>query len=184
MEATRDDPAFISIVVGTDGSKRAGKAVRQATHLARSTGARLEVVSAYRPVPEQRLREQRKDVPEKYRWMVNPRQDVDTILKGAVEEARGYGAHVSGHARETDPASARPRRRRGARGGSSRRRQQGNARGAPLPRERPEQGLSPRHVQRVDRRYGVGVGVRGPSALGLPAGVERWRKPREKAVVG
>jgi nucleotide-binding universal stress UspA family protein len=106
MEATRGDPAFTSIVVGTAGSKRAGKAVRQATHLARSTGARLEVVSAYRSVPEQRLREQRKDVPEKYRWMVNPRQDVDTILKGAVEETRGYGVHVSGHARETDPASA------------------------------------------------------------------------------
>jgi Universal stress protein family len=141
------------------------------------------VVSAYRSVPEQRLREQRKDVPEKYRWMVNPRQDVDTILKGAVEETRGYGVHVSGHARETDPASALLDVAEeleadllvvGNKG------MQGAHR---YHRERPEQGLSPRHVQRVDRRYGVGVGVRGPSALGLPAGVERWRKPREKAVV-
>ena len=106
MDATRDRSAFASIVVGTDGSERAGEAVRKATHLARSAGARLDVVSAYRPVPEQRLREQRKDVPEKYRWMVNPREEVDAILKEAVDEARGYGVGVSGHARETDPASA------------------------------------------------------------------------------
>lgn len=106
MEATRDHSAFVSIVVGTDGSERAGKAVRKATDLARSTGARLEVVSAYRPVPEQRLREQRKDVPEKYRWMVNPREEVDAILREAVDEARGDGVEASGQARETDPASA------------------------------------------------------------------------------
>lgn len=92
MEATRDHSAFVSIVVGTDGSERAGKAVRKATDLARSTGARLEVVSAYRPVPEQRLREQRKDVPEKYRWMVNPREEVDAILREAVDEARATGS--------------------------------------------------------------------------------------------
>ena len=106
MDATRDHPAFTSIVVGTDGSERAGKAVRKATHLARSADARLDVVSAYRPVPEQRLREQRKDVPEKVPVDGQPPRGSRRILKEAVDEARGYGVGVSGHARETDPASA------------------------------------------------------------------------------
>jgi nucleotide-binding universal stress UspA family protein len=41
---------YETIVVGTDGSERAGIAVRHATALARSTGATLHIVHAYRPV--------------------------------------------------------------------------------------------------------------------------------------
>ena len=43
---------FGSIVVGTDGSDTARQAVRQATELARSVGARIELVSAYEPVSD------------------------------------------------------------------------------------------------------------------------------------
>jgi nucleotide-binding universal stress UspA family protein len=39
-----------NIVVGTDGSARAGEAVEQALDLARRCGAELHVVSAYRPL--------------------------------------------------------------------------------------------------------------------------------------
>ena len=46
---------FKSIVVGTDGSDTATQAVRQAVDLARAVGATLELVSAYEPVPAQRL---------------------------------------------------------------------------------------------------------------------------------
>ena len=42
---------FERIVVGTDGSDTAAEAVRQATELARATGAKLDIVSAYEPVP-------------------------------------------------------------------------------------------------------------------------------------
>ena len=41
---------FSSIVVGTDGSETAGKAVLQATELARQVGASVSLVSAYEPV--------------------------------------------------------------------------------------------------------------------------------------
>lgn len=41
---------YTTIVVGTDGSERAGVAVRQATELAGLTGAALHVVHAYQPV--------------------------------------------------------------------------------------------------------------------------------------
>ena len=47
---------FRSIVVGTDGSDTATQAVRQAIELARSVGARIDLVSAYEPVSGQRLR--------------------------------------------------------------------------------------------------------------------------------
>ena len=48
---------FRSIVVGTDGSDTATQAVRQAVDLAGAVGAKLELVSAYAPVSEQRLSE-------------------------------------------------------------------------------------------------------------------------------
>jgi nucleotide-binding universal stress UspA family protein len=40
---------FQSIVVGTDGSETAQRAVEQAVELAGAVGARLEIVSAYEP---------------------------------------------------------------------------------------------------------------------------------------
>ena len=49
---------FDRIVVGTDGSETAAEAVRTAIELAKMTGARLEIVSAYEPVPQARLKEE------------------------------------------------------------------------------------------------------------------------------
>jgi nucleotide-binding universal stress UspA family protein len=54
---------FKSIVVGTDGSDTASQAVRQAVDLARAVGAKLEIVSAYEPVSDQRLAEERRQAP-------------------------------------------------------------------------------------------------------------------------
>ena len=47
-----------SIVVGTDGSDTARKAVQEAADLAAQVGATMEIVSAYAPVSNQRLREE------------------------------------------------------------------------------------------------------------------------------
>jgi len=55
---------FERIVVGTDGSETAAEAVRQATEIARLTGAALEIVSAFEPVPQTRLRDEAQAVPE------------------------------------------------------------------------------------------------------------------------
>ncbi len=54
---------FERIIVGTDGSETAAEAVRQATELARATGAKLDVVSAYEPVSRARLREESGEIP-------------------------------------------------------------------------------------------------------------------------
>ena len=96
-----------SIVVGTDGSDTAKEAVRQATELARAVGAAVLLVSAYEPVPESRLRQERTEVPEDVSWMVNPREDVQAVLDEEAERIKATGiAQVETYAREGDPADA------------------------------------------------------------------------------
>src|SRR3974390_268423 len=97
---------FKSMVVGTDGSETATKAVRQAIDLAASLGAKLELVSAYEPVPESRLKAERRDAPEDLQWAINPREDVNTRLEEAKEEARQAGVEANAYARQGDPADA------------------------------------------------------------------------------
>ena len=97
---------FKAIVVGTDGSQTATEAVRQAVELAKSLSAKLELVSAYEPVSDQRLREERTEVPDDVSWMVNPREDVDATLRDAAEVAKGAGVEVETYARQGDPADA------------------------------------------------------------------------------
>jgi nucleotide-binding universal stress UspA family protein len=99
-------PMFDSMVVGTDGSDTAKEAVRQATDLAKSIGATIHLVSAYEPVPEGRLREERQQVPDDLQWMVNPREDVASTLDEAAGAIREDGVVVETHAREGDPADA------------------------------------------------------------------------------
>ena len=97
---------FKSIVVGTDGSDTATQAVRQAVNMASAVGATVELVSAYAPVPEQRLRAERRDAPEDVQWAINPRQDVEASLSDAADIARAAGVSVNTHARQGDPADA------------------------------------------------------------------------------
>ena len=97
---------FTSIVVGTDGSETAGKAVLQATELARQVGASISLVSAYEPVANKRLRDERREVPKDLEWMVNPREDVEATLKEGAENVEGAGVKAATYAREGDPADA------------------------------------------------------------------------------
>ena len=96
-----------SIVVGTDGSDTAKEAVRQAATLAQAVGGRILLVSAYEPVPESRLRQERTELPTDVSWMVNPREDVQTVLDAEAERIRESGVNdVETFAREGDPADA------------------------------------------------------------------------------
>jgi nucleotide-binding universal stress UspA family protein len=97
---------FGSIVVGTDGSETAGEAVRQATDLAKAVGARIHLVSAFEPVGNQRLREERTQVPEDMQWMVNEREDVEATLRKAAESIQESGVEIETYARQGDPADA------------------------------------------------------------------------------
>jgi nucleotide-binding universal stress UspA family protein len=97
---------FERIVVGTDGSDTAAEAVRQATELARATEAKLEVVSAFDPVPADRLREEQAEVPGDIAYAVGPTEDVNVVLEAAAGGAKQAGVEVQTHAREGDPADA------------------------------------------------------------------------------
>src|SRR5437764_114381 len=97
---------FARIVVGTDGSETAKEAVRQAADLARKVGARLDVVTAYEPVPQSRLREERRDVPADLAHTVNPKEDVEGLLKEVESQVAKDGVAVATYARQGDPADA------------------------------------------------------------------------------
>jgi nucleotide-binding universal stress UspA family protein len=97
---------FKSIVVGTDGSETATQAVRQAVDLARALGAEIKLVSAYEPIPEQRLAEERRSVPADVQWAIGPREDVDSTLEAAAALARDASVAVEVYARQGDPADA------------------------------------------------------------------------------
>ena len=97
---------FQSIVVGTDGSETARKAVEEAIGLARALEASIELVSAFEPIAGQRLREESRQAPADLQWMVNPREDVDATLAEAAERIGEAGVESRVYAREGDPADA------------------------------------------------------------------------------
>ena len=97
---------FERILVGTDGSDTAAEAVRQATELARATGAKLDIVSAYQPISQGRLREESGEIPGDVAYAVGPKEDVNVILETAAGPAKEAGVEVGTHAREGDPADA------------------------------------------------------------------------------
>src|SRR3954454_13336950 len=97
---------FGSIVVGTDGAETAGEAGRQTMELAKAVGAKVNLVTAFQTVGNQRLREERQQVPDDAQWMVNEREDVEATLKAAAERAKEAGVEAQSFARQGDPADA------------------------------------------------------------------------------
>ena len=98
---------FGRILVGTDGSETAGEAVRQATELAKLSGARLDIVSAFEPIPQQRIRSESREAPGDVQYEIGPREDVNLTLENAGGDAKKSGVEeVQTHAREGDPADA------------------------------------------------------------------------------
>jgi nucleotide-binding universal stress UspA family protein len=96
---------FGSILVGTDGSDAAGVAVAHAVTMAVALGARLQIVSAYEPVPERGLRVARVHVPSDVQ--VNLRDEVIAMLDAARKDAEAAGvARVETFARLGDAADA------------------------------------------------------------------------------
>ena len=97
---------FATIVVGTDGSETAREAVRQAVELARRLGARLDIVSAYEPVPAGRLREEgRRSPATSSGWSTRARTSTRPCARRRrSREAAGVATET--YARQGDPADA------------------------------------------------------------------------------
>jgi nucleotide-binding universal stress UspA family protein len=94
-----------TIVVGSDGSDTAAVAVRNAAELAKSVGARLHVVSAYRPLSGVRVAGADAD-PERTDWAVTGTVNVDAVLDGVAGMTRAIGVEADCYARRGDPAEA------------------------------------------------------------------------------
>jgi nucleotide-binding universal stress UspA family protein len=96
-----------TVLVGTDGSDTAAAAVARAIEVARGLGARLQIVSAYEPVPEGRLRYEAPPAPSDLAWTVNLRDDVLALLESVDRDARAAGIEqVETFARVGDGADA------------------------------------------------------------------------------
>ena len=90
-----------SIVVGTDGSDTAAQALREACELAKTTGAKLHIVSAYVPLGGARVAGE-----DRGTWMVGPDVQVDAVLDEAAGSVHTRGVEVESYARKGDPADA------------------------------------------------------------------------------
>jgi nucleotide-binding universal stress UspA family protein len=97
---------FDRIVVGTDGSETATEAVRTAIELAKLSNAKLEIVSAYEPVPQSRLKDEEQGISGDVAYAVNPREDVQLVLDNAAAQAKKAKVDVVTHPREGEPADA------------------------------------------------------------------------------
>jgi nucleotide-binding universal stress UspA family protein len=93
-----------SIVVGTDGSERAGRAVEQAIRLASAFGAELHVVSGYAPLRGAHVAGAPEGATEVHAPL--PDSKVEAILGEAAAAVRAREVKVTTHAVEKDPADA------------------------------------------------------------------------------
>ena len=97
--------SFQSIVVGTDGSDTAKKAVERAAELAKQGGGELHIVMSAATVPEARLRSERAGVPDDVAHSVNPTEDTEADLREVASQYEG-DLKVHTHAKTGDPADA------------------------------------------------------------------------------
>ena len=97
---------FKSIVVGTDGSETADQAVKHAIELAKPLGATLHIVTGFLPVTPERVAREADKVPADMQWAVNPRDEIDAMLKRATDTADAAGVKTESYARQGDPADA------------------------------------------------------------------------------
>lgn len=97
--------AYGSIVVGTDGSDTAGRAVASAAELASADGARLVVVTAY--VPDDRASGDVSvdDVPADLRYVLTDRVQAEELAEGGRSVAKAAGvSRVTVQALPGDPS--------------------------------------------------------------------------------
>jgi nucleotide-binding universal stress UspA family protein len=95
---------FQSIVVGTDGSETATRAVERAGALAEQLRCPVHVVSAYEPVRDAELRHESEGAPADL--VFHAREEVDRVLERAAALFDGESLDVRLHARRGEAARA------------------------------------------------------------------------------
>lgn len=95
---------YSSIVVGTDGSDTAKRAVQEAIRLAALVGCRLHIVSAFEPVHGARIQGAPQAAAKV--WAPTPDAKVQAIVGEAVAEVHLHGVEAESHTLTGDPADA------------------------------------------------------------------------------
>ena len=95
---------YKSIVVGTDGSDRAGAAVREALALAKMSGAKLHAVHVIRPVSS--LGAEHVDPGLVVTANISMREDAERVGAALMVDAEREGVPVEVHLLDGDPADA------------------------------------------------------------------------------
>jgi nucleotide-binding universal stress UspA family protein len=86
-----------TIVVGTDGSETADRAVARATELASETGAVLHIVTAYKPTSIRKLQALRASLPDEFGSSLSADSEAQTIVDRAAARASKMGVKAKTH---------------------------------------------------------------------------------------
>jgi len=97
---------FQTIVVGTDGSPTAHRAVDAAIELARSQRATLHIVTVYRPLTEREIADRRRGLQPARRDEIDDATEARSVLDEVRTTATAAGIDAELHARLGDPGSA------------------------------------------------------------------------------
>lgn len=116
----RDSTGYSKVLVGTDGSPTAMRAVDMASSLASRLGAKTTIVCVYEPPSEQELEKYRSDpddpvaqwnvgkdvrgVPSEFKWRIAGTAQAEDILDRAAEHAAKAGLDAEVRAIEGSPA--------------------------------------------------------------------------------
>jgi nucleotide-binding universal stress UspA family protein len=92
-----------SILIATDGSDTARKAVDECAELAQKVGASVHVVTAYEPLHGARVAGKGPEVPS---WHVGSDSKAESVVDDACAALRIRGVEAEPHTREGDPAAA------------------------------------------------------------------------------
>ncbi|HWI21232.1 MAG TPA: universal stress protein [Baekduia sp.] len=97
---------FTSIVVGTDGSESADKALDEAIAIAQANGATLHVVTAFEPETLRRMERENEAeaIAAGMDWAYNARDEITARVTHAEELAKNAGVNVTPHTREGSAA--------------------------------------------------------------------------------
>jgi nucleotide-binding universal stress UspA family protein len=95
---------FGEVLVGTDGSDRANRAVDRAMELVSSTGDRLHIVTAYRPPSVQKLERARASAPAEVQWRISADNEAQAALRDAAKMANEAGVQAETYAEQGEPA--------------------------------------------------------------------------------
>lgn len=112
---------YRSILVGTDGSPTAMRAVDLASDVARTLGVRPTIVTVYEPLSEQELQRMKADpgdpiaqwgagrdlgaVPEEFRWRIAEASQAEDVLERAADHGARHGVEAETRAVEGQPAA-------------------------------------------------------------------------------